>query len=121
MGKEILTFGILKLKKINFTAIIPIFLNNVQYLVAKKTISTLLVTCTIIIILNYYIKCFLKQALMEKSYDVQAKWMYFLIEGDDFLEKYNLILDKVSNDIKKEFDSNLSIIKFIENQHKISW
>ena len=47
--------------------------------------------------------------------------MYFLIEGDDFLEKYNLILDKVSNDIKKEFDSNLPIIKFIENQHKISW
>ena len=40
-----------------------------------------------------------------KSYDGQAKWMYFLIECDDMLEKYNTICDKVSVDIKKEFDS----------------
>ena len=26
-----------------------------------------------------------------KSYDGQTKWMYFLIEDDDFLEKYNTI------------------------------
>ena len=31
--------------------------------------------------------------------------MYFLIEDDDVLEKYNTIQDKVSADIKKEFDS----------------
>ena len=31
--------------------------------------------------------------------------MYFLIEDDDLLEKYNSIWDKVSADIKKEFDS----------------
>ena len=31
--------------------------------------------------------------------------MYFLIECDDMLEKYNTICDKVSADIKKEFDS----------------
>ena len=31
--------------------------------------------------------------------------MYFLIEDDDFLEKYNTIWDKVNADIKKEFDS----------------
>ena len=31
--------------------------------------------------------------------------MYFLIEYDDLLEKYNTIWDKVSADIKKEFDS----------------
>ena len=31
--------------------------------------------------------------------------MYFLIEDDDLLEKYNTIWDKVSADIKKEFDS----------------
>ena len=30
--------------------------------------------------------------------------MYFLIEGDDLLEKYNTIWDKISADIKKEFD-----------------
>ena len=31
--------------------------------------------------------------------------MYFLIEYDDLLEKYNTIWDKVSADIKTEFDS----------------
>ena len=36
-----------------------------------------------------------------KSYHGQTKWMYFLIEDDDLLEKYNAILDKVSADIKK--------------------
>ena len=40
-----------------------------------------------------------------KSYDGQTKWMYFQIENDDLLEKYNIIWDKVSADIKKEFDS----------------
>ena len=40
-----------------------------------------------------------------KVYDGQTKWMYFLIEEDDLLEKYNTIWDKVSADIKKEFDS----------------
>ena len=40
-----------------------------------------------------------------KSYDGKTKWMYFLIEDDDLLEKYNTILDKVKVDIKKEFDS----------------
>ena len=40
-----------------------------------------------------------------KSYDGQTKWMYFLIEDDDLLEKYNTIWDKVSADIKKNIDS----------------
>ena len=31
--------------------------------------------------------------------------MNFLIEDDDLLEKYHTICDKVSADIKKEFDS----------------
>ena len=31
--------------------------------------------------------------------------MYFLIEDDEFLEKYNIIWGKISADIKKEFDS----------------
>ena len=31
--------------------------------------------------------------------------MYFLIEGDCLLEKYNTIWDNVSADIKNEFDS----------------
>ena len=39
-----------------------------------------------------------------KSYDGQTKWMYFLNENDNLLEKYDTIWDKVSADIKKEFD-----------------
>ena len=31
--------------------------------------------------------------------------MYFLMEDDDLLEKYNTIWDKFSADSKKEFDS----------------
>ena len=31
--------------------------------------------------------------------------MFFLTENDDLLEQYNTIWDKVSADIKKEFDS----------------
>ena len=31
--------------------------------------------------------------------------MYYLIEDDELLEKYDTIWDKVSADIKKEFDS----------------
>ena len=34
------------------------------------------------------------------------KWMYFLIEDDYLIEKYNTIWDKVSADIKREFDSD---------------
>ena len=40
-----------------------------------------------------------------KSFNGQTKWMYFLIKDDDLLENYNTIWDKVSADIKKEFDS----------------
>ena len=36
-----------------------------------------------------------------KIYDGQTKWMYFLIEDDDLLEKYNTIWDKVSPESKK--------------------
>ena len=39
-----------------------------------------------------------------KSYDGQTKLMYFLIEDDDLLEKFNTIWDKISTDVKKEFD-----------------
>ena len=40
-----------------------------------------------------------------KSNDGQTKWVYFLIEDDDLLVKYTTIWDKVSVDIKKQFDS----------------
>ena len=35
----------------------------------------------------------------------QTKWMYFLIEDDEQLEKYNVIWNNVSADTKKDFDS----------------
>ena len=40
-----------------------------------------------------------------KGYDGQTKWMYFLIEDNDLLEKYNTIWDEVSDDSEKEIDS----------------
>ena len=40
-----------------------------------------------------------------KRHDGQTKWIYSLIENYDLLEKYNTIWDKVSADIRKEFDS----------------
>ena len=46
-----------------------------------------------------------KRSAYVKRYDGQTKWMSFLIEDDDLLEKYNTIWDKVSADIKKEFES----------------
>ena len=35
-----------------------------------------------------------------KSYDRQTKWMYFLIENNDLLEKYITFRDKFSVNIK---------------------
>ena len=46
-----------------------------------------------------------KTSAYVKSYDGQTKLMYFLIESGDLLEKYDSICDKVSADIKKEFDN----------------
>ena len=49
-----------------------------------------------------------------KSYDGQTRWVYFLIEDDDLLEKHNTIWDKVSADIKKKsLIASLSTIKNI--------
>ena len=55
-----------------------------------------------------------------KSYDRQAKWMYFLIEDNELFEKYKTIWDKVRAYIKKEFDSEPVPKKIFENQNKIS-
>ena len=54
-----------------------------------------------------------------KGYDGQTKWMYFLIEVDDLLEKYNTIWDNISADIKEKFDSNPVCNKdFLETKTK---
>ena len=47
-----------------------------------------------------------------KNYDIQSKWMYFLIEDDDLLEKYNTFWDKFSAEIKKKnLIASLPIVK----------
>ena len=46
-----------------------------------------------------------KTSAYVKSYGGQTKWMCFLIEDDDLLGKYNIAWEKVSADIKKDFDS----------------
>ena len=54
-----------------------------------------------------------------KSYDGQTKWIYFLIKDDELLEKYTTIWDKVSADIKKEFDNEPVYNKeFLKNKSK---
>ena len=52
-----------------------------------------------------------KTSAYVKSYDGQTKWMYFLIEDNDLLEKYNTIWDKFSADMKKNLIASLPIIK----------
>ena len=46
-----------------------------------------------------------KTSAYANSYDGQTKWMYFLIEDDDSLNKYNTIWNKVRANIKQEFNS----------------
>ena len=46
-----------------------------------------------------------KTSAYVKRFDGQTKWMYFLIEDDDLLEKYNTLWDKVTADIIKKFDN----------------
>ena len=43
----------------------------------------------------------LKTSAYVKSYDGQTRRMYFFIEDDDLLKKYNIMWDKFSADIKK--------------------
>ena len=43
----------------------------------------------------------LRTSVYVKRYDRQTKWMYFLIEYNDLLEKYNTSWVKASADIRK--------------------
>ena len=114
MGKEILTFGDIEIKKKNYRHKSPIFLKDAD-------IEKVLVSNKISFgekIDKYFIGCLYnddkvnplhiilpRRSAYIKSYDGKTKWMYFLIKYDDLLEKYNTVWDKVSADIKKEFDS----------------
>ena len=105
-------FGDLEIEKnkfYRFKNLVPLWnldIEKFQYLrrliLVKKTINTLFVTCIMIIKLKLDN---VKQAFA-KSRDGQTKWMCFLIEDDELLEKYNTICDKASTDIKIDFDSD---------------
>ena len=45
-----------------------------------------------------------KTSAYVKGYDGQTKWMYFLNNNDDLIEKHNTVWDKVSADFKNKFD-----------------
>ena len=110
MGKVTLTFGdIENEKKTNFTAIKVLFFQKVQIL-KQYLRKNFLVKKNY----KYFIGCLHndhkfkqlhiilpKTSADAKSYDEQTKWMYFFIEDDDLLERYNTIWDKISADIKK--------------------
>ena len=62
-----------------------------------------------------------------QTYNGQTKSMYFLTEDDGLLEKHNSIWNKVSVDIKKEFDSkpaynknflSMPIIKYFYDKNR---
>ena len=46
-----------------------------------------------------------KTSAYVKSVDGRTRWMHFLMEDDNLLEKYNTFWNSVSADIKKEFGS----------------
>ena len=52
-----------------------------------------------------------KTSAYVKIQDGQTKWIYFLIEDDGLLEKYDAIWDKVSADTKKNLIASLSLIR----------
>ena len=115
MGKEVLTFGNIEIENNKFYFDkTPIFLKDVD-------IEKVLVSNKISFgekNYKYFIGCLYndnkvrplyimlpKTSAYVKSYDGLTKWMGFMIEDEDLLEKSNTIWDKVSADIKKEFDS----------------
>ena len=55
-----------------------------------------------------------KTGAYAKSYDGQTKWMFLLIEDDDLLEKYSIILFGIKSVLipGKNFTENLSIVNF---------
>ena len=98
------------MEKINFTIIrLPFFLGDVdiEKVLVSNNISFREKNYKYFIGYSYNSKVkplnimFPKKSAYLKRYDGQTKWMYFLIQDDELLEKYNTIWA----DIKKEFGS----------------
>ena len=47
-----------------------------------------------------------------KSRNGETNWMYFLIENDDLLKKYNNIWNNIKNSIKENLIANPSTVMF---------
>ena len=111
MGKDILTIGNIEIEKNNFYRYkSPVSLRDID--IEKVVVSDKIsfgernYKYFIGYLYNdHKVKplhiMFPKTSTYVKSYDGKTKWMYFLIEDDDLLEKYNTICNKVSADIKK--------------------
>ena len=114
MGKEIITFCDIENEKQKFYRHkSPMFLEDLDIenvLVSNKISSGKKAINTLLINLHDDYKTkplhitLPKTSAYVKRYDGKTKCMYFLIEDDDLLKRYNAIWDKVSADIKKEFD-----------------
>ena len=115
MGKEILTFGDIEIEKNKFYCHkSPVPLNNLD---TEKVLVSSKISFgeknhkyfTGYLYIDHKVrplhKMLPKTSAYVNSYDGQTKFMYFLIEDDVLLEKCNTIWDKISADIKKEFDS----------------
>ena len=115
MVKEILMFGDVEIEKNKF------YRNKTPILLKDVDIEKVIVPNKILLgekNYKYFIGYFYddrkvkplhlmlpKTSAYVKSFDGQTKWMYFMIEDDDLLEKNNTIWVKVIAAIKKEFDS----------------
>ena len=105
MGKKILTFGGIEIEKIYF------YRNKIPIPVRHVDVEKVLLSNKIFFDEKNY-KYFIgylynddkvkslhimvpKTSAYVKRFDRQTKWMYFLIENDDLLKKYNIIWDKV--------------------------
>ena len=121
MGKEILTFGDTQIEKSKF------YRHKTPILLKDVDIEKVLVSNKISFggkDYNYFIGYLYndnnvkplhimlpKTSAHVKRYDGQTNWMYFLIEDDDLLEKYNTIWVKVNVNIKKNLIASLSTSK----------
>ena len=61
-----------------------------------------------------------KTSAYAKGYDGQNKWIWFLIEGDDLLEKYNTIWDSESVCNKKILRTKIKSHGEIKS-HRFLW
>ena len=114
MSKEILTLGNIEIEKNNFYRHKdPPFLKD--EVIEKELVPVLI--CHLVkkdykyligfLYNDHKVNHYITRAYV-KSYDGQTNLMYVLIEDNDLLKKCNTFWDKVSPDIKKEFDSEPS-------------